>query len=63
MRRLTIHYNHKSKLYIMELDSNGTKSLTPAPRWVKDKATLEVWLSDRINDKTFPADVEIFFEY
>ena len=62
MRRLTIHYNHKSKLYIMELDNQGTKTLTPTPRWVKDKSTLEIWLNDRIKDNTFPSDVEIFFE-
>ena len=46
----------------MELDNDGTKSLTAAPRWVKDKTTLATWLTDRINDGTFPRDVEIIFQ-
>lgn len=62
MKRLTIHYNHKSKLYIMELENDEVKSLIPAPRWVKDKTTLETWLDDRIKDKTFPSGLEIIFE-
>jgi hypothetical protein len=62
MKRLTIHYNHKSKLYIMELENDEVKSLVPAPRWVKDKATLLTWLDDRIKDKTFPPDAVITFE-
>jgi hypothetical protein len=62
MKRLTIHYNTKSRLYIMEFDNDGTKSLTAAPRWVKDNRTLEMWLSDRTSDGTFPNDVEIIFQ-
>ena len=62
MKQLTVHYNTKSRLYIMELDNDGTKSLTAAPRWVRDKRTLELWLNDRINDRTFPYDVEIIFQ-
>ena len=62
MKRLTVHYNNKSRLFIMELDNDGTKSLTAAPRWVKDKTTLATWLTDRINDHTFPNDVEIIFQ-
>jgi hypothetical protein len=62
MKRLTIHYNTKSRLFIMELDNDGTKSLTAAPRWVKDRNTLETWLSDRTNDGTFPRDVEIILQ-
>lgn len=62
MKRLTIHYNTKSRLYIMEIDNGGTKSLTAAPRWVKDRNTLEIWLSDRTKDGTFPNDVEIILQ-
>ena len=46
----------------MEFDNDGTKSLTAAPRWVKDNRTLEMWLSDRTSDGTFPNDVEIIFQ-
>lgn len=62
MKRLTVHYNSKSRLYIMELDNCGTKSLTAAPRWVRDKSTLETWLKDRMRDHTFPDDVEVVFQ-
>lgn len=62
MKRLTVHYNNRSRLFIMELDNDGTKSLTAAPRWVNNENTVRTWLNDRMNDKTFPRDAEIFFQ-
>lgn len=62
MRRLTVHYNNKSRLFIIETDNDGTKSLTAAPRWVNNENTVRTWLNDRMNDKTFPRDAEIFFQ-
>ena len=45
----------------MELDNDGAKTLTAAPRWVRDRNTLETWLNDRLNDNTFPQDAEVVF--
>lgn len=58
MRRVIAHYNPKSKLYILEYINGMTKSLTAAPRWVKDRRTLDTWFKDRISDNTFPKDIE-----
>ena len=59
MRQVIAHYNPKSRLYILEYTDGIAKSLSAAPRWVRDKRTLDVWFRDRQKDKTFPEDLEL----
>lgn len=57
-----VHFNHKTRLFILEFINGDSKSLTPAPRWVQSRQTLEIWINDRINDNTFPNDIVITYE-
>jgi len=59
MRQVIAHYNPKSRLYILEYIDGIVKSLSAAPRWVRDKRTLDIWFQDRQKDRTFPEDLEL----
>lgn len=59
---INAHLNTRTKLYVLELVAGRDKTVFTAPRWVKDRNTLEMWLSDRIKDKSVPEGVKINFE-